>query len=116
MPKSKRAPRELNQDPVSFRWARKKSGLTQTALAARSGVSRTLIVEIEAGTRNATDENLIKLAEAMNCPVVVLERKREPQTTPAADVDVPTPMRNAERAEPRDVPEVHSASPVERSA
>lgn len=86
-----------------MRWARKKSGLTQTQLAERAGMSRTLVVEIEGGTRNATDENLIKLAEAMNCPVVVLERKRE--AAPATETgpgDV-RPVRHQERAEPQEV-------------
>ncbi|TDD77703.1 helix-turn-helix transcriptional regulator [Actinomadura rubrisoli] len=85
MPNPERAPARLNHEPDAVRWARKKSGLTQTALAQRAGLSRTLIVEIEAGTRNATDENLIKLARAMNCPVVALERKRVPEATPTAD-------------------------------
>lgn len=73
----RRAPTRLNHEPEAVRWAREKAGLTQTQLAKRAGLARTLVVEIEAGTRNATPANLLKLAEALNCPVVVLERKRE---------------------------------------
>ncbi|WP_328914634.1 MULTISPECIES: helix-turn-helix domain-containing protein [unclassified Streptomyces] len=56
-------------------WAREKSGLTKRALAERVGVSEQLIGEIESGWRNATPANLVKIAEALNCPVVALERK-----------------------------------------
>lgn len=119
MPNPNRAPARLNQEPSAVRWARKKSGLTQTQLAERAGLARTLVVEIEGGTRSATDENLIKLAEAMNCPVVVLERKREPEagTSPASRV---RPVRHEERADEHgadenEVPELRGAA-VGRSA
>lgn len=59
-------------------YARQKAGLTKTALAKRIGRSLSLVSEIEAGSRNATPEVLQLLAEALNCPIVVLERKREP--------------------------------------
>jgi hypothetical protein len=32
--------------------------------------------EIESGWRSATPSNLLKIAVALNCPVLVLERKR----------------------------------------
>jgi hypothetical protein len=32
--------------------------------------------EIESGWRSATPANLMKIADALNCPVVMLERKR----------------------------------------
>ena len=54
-----------------------QAGLTKTQLAMACGVSLSLISEIEAGTRNATPAMIIKLAEALNCPRVVLERKRD---------------------------------------
>lgn len=57
-------------------YARQQAGLTRTALARRCDVSLSLISEIEGGTRNATPAMLNKLAEALNCPRVVLERKR----------------------------------------
>lgn len=78
MSKSERAPsRRLLHSPDAVRWARERSGLTQTQLAERAGLGRTLVVELEAGTRNCTPANLLKLAEALNCPVVVIEAKRE---------------------------------------
>jgi len=116
MPNPKRAPARLNQEPSAVRWARKRSGLTQTQLAERAGVSRTLVVEIEGGTRSATDGNLIKLAEAMNCPVVVLERKRESEAAPAPVSPVlGSGLRSAERTESRDVPEMRSEAVATQS-
>lgn len=56
-------------------WARKQAGLTKTAVAQALGVSLSLISEIEAGTRNATPENINRLAGVFNCPRVVLENK-----------------------------------------
>ncbi len=38
--------------------------------------------EIESGWRSATPANLLKFADALNCPLVSLERKR-PQPTQA---------------------------------
>jgi transcriptional regulator with XRE-family HTH domain len=48
----------------------------KTQLAAACDVSVSLISEIESGTRNATPTMIGKLAAALNCPQVVLERKR----------------------------------------
>ena len=57
-------------------YARVQAGLTKTQVAKACRVSVSLISEIEAGTRNATPAMIIKLAKALNCPRVVLERKR----------------------------------------
>lgn len=76
----RRAPARLHHSPEAVRWAREMAGLTQTQLAERAGLARTLIVEIEGGTRSATPPNLCKIAEALNCPRVVLEAKREVTT------------------------------------
>jgi transcriptional regulator with XRE-family HTH domain len=67
----------LDHEPIAITYARKQAGLTKTALAEMCGVSLSLISEIESGTRNATPAMLNKLAEALNCPRVVLERKRD---------------------------------------
>lgn len=77
----------LDHEPEAVTWARKKAGLTKTALAKRLGVSLSLISQIESGDRNATPAMLPRLAEALNCPVVVLERKREVarESQPAPD-------------------------------
>jgi transcriptional regulator with XRE-family HTH domain len=66
----------LDHEPDAVVYAREKAGLTRTALAGRLGVSLSLISQIESGDRNATPAMLLRLAEALNCPVVVLERKR----------------------------------------
>ena len=67
----------LDHEPAAVTWARERSGLTKTQLAERAGVSLSLISEIEKGTRNATPPLLLKIAEALNCPVVFLERRRD---------------------------------------
>lgn len=66
----------LDHEPGAVEWALGKSGLTKTELAERAGISLSLVSEILKGTRNARPPVLLKLAEALNCPVVFLERKR----------------------------------------
>lgn len=68
-------PRVLDHEPEAVTWARKKAGLTKRDLARAVGVSEQLMGEIESGWRNATPANLRKIADALNCPLVVLERK-----------------------------------------
>ena len=75
-PRGRTRPRVLDHEPEAVTWARKKAGLTKRALARTIGVSEQLIGEIESGWRNATPANLRKIADALNCPLVVLERKR----------------------------------------
>jgi len=69
--------RPLDHEPHAVTYAREQARLTKTQLAAACGVSLSLISEIESGTRNATPATLTKLASALNCPRVVLERKRD---------------------------------------
>jgi transcriptional regulator with XRE-family HTH domain len=76
MPERK-VPRKLNHEPEAVTWAREKSGLTRQEVAALLECAPSLITEIEQGTRNLTPARLLKLAEILNCPVVVLERKRQ---------------------------------------
>jgi transcriptional regulator with XRE-family HTH domain len=66
----------LDHEPEAVEYARRKAGLSKTDLAKRVGVSLALISQIESGVSNATPAMILKLAEALNCPVVVLERKR----------------------------------------
>lgn len=105
----------LDHEPKAVTYAREQAGLTQQQLADRCKVSRSLITEIELGTRNATPAMIRKLAAALNCPRVILERKREPKATPSGDVDVPD-LQRAERAVPDDLPKRVAAPEVERSA
>ncbi len=74
-PRPRARPRRLCQEPEAVTWARERAGLTKRALATRVGISEQLMGDIESGRRNATPANLIKIAEALNCPIVVLERK-----------------------------------------
>jgi transcriptional regulator with XRE-family HTH domain len=66
----------LDHEPEAVTWAREQAGLTRAQVAAMLGVSAGLISEIEKGTRNAPPARIKQLAEALNCPRVVLERKR----------------------------------------
>lgn len=108
----RRQKQPLDHEPEAVKYARSQSGLTQQQLADLCGVSKSLITEIENGTRNATAPMLNKLAYALNCPRVVLERKREPTTAEAASSRVPE-LRDEERTDPVDVQTVR---PVEREA
>ncbi|THA50830.1 helix-turn-helix transcriptional regulator [Streptomyces sp. A1136] len=74
--KRRRKGAPFNHAPEAVTYAREKAGLTKRALAAKCGISEQLMGDIEAGRRNATPENLLKFAAALNCPVVVLEAKR----------------------------------------
>lgn len=75
-PRTRTRPRRLHQEPEAVTWARQKCGLTKRALADLVGISEQLMGEIESGWRSATPANLAKIAMALNCPIVVLERKR----------------------------------------
>jgi DNA-binding XRE family transcriptional regulator len=70
----------LDHEPQAVTYARIQAGLTKTALANACGVSLSLISEIESGTRNATPAMILRLAQVLNCPRVVLERKRKVTT------------------------------------
>lgn len=55
-------------------------GLTQEALALRSGISRNVLIDVEHGRRGLLYERLFDLAEALEVPVTALLQER-----PAAD-------------------------------
>ena len=67
----------LNQDPKAVRWALAASRMNQEQLRQRTGISASLINEILSGKRNATPEKLGLIADALNCPVSVLEAKKD---------------------------------------
>lgn len=82
MPNAPTQPRKppkdpLDHEPEAVTWAREMAGLTKTALAERIGKSLSLVSEIESGTRNATPEVLRLIADALNCPIVAIQRKRD---------------------------------------
>lgn len=72
----------LNHEPQAMAWAVRKSGYTQAQLldaliATGSPVSKGQLSEIIKGTRNCQQPLLEAIAKVLNCPVVVLERKRD---------------------------------------
>ena len=81
----KRAKQPLDHEPEAVEYARRKAGLSMTELAQRLDVSLSLISQIESGDRNATPSMLLRLADALNCPVVVLESKRCVQAATGSD-------------------------------
>ena len=48
---------------------RVEAGLSQSALAARSGIGRTAITRIESGTRQGPPETIRAIADALGCTV-----------------------------------------------
>lgn len=64
-----------------LRAARESKGLTQAQAASELGVSRPLLIAIEKGTRDASPEEIVKLAEIYGKPVSELLR---PSAPPAA--------------------------------
>jgi DNA-binding XRE family transcriptional regulator len=52
-----------------FRVYREYRGLTQTALAASSGVNRVQIADIEAGRKSGSIDTIRKLADALNVAI-----------------------------------------------
>ena len=72
----RRRPRKLHHEPSAVTWAREKAGPTKRALAEQVGISPQSMGEIESGRRSATPGRPGRIAEVLNRPVVVLERKR----------------------------------------
>lgn len=66
----------LDHEPEGVAYALRQSGLTQKDFAEKLGKSQSLISEILKGTRNATPALIGDMARVLNCPRVVLERKR----------------------------------------
>lgn len=107
---TRRPPKDpLDHSPAAVLAARLDADLTQQEVADACGVSRSLIAEIELGTRNATPAMIAKLAALYSRPVTHLEREREPETAQAADVAVQE-LPGDERAVPDDVPELRELS------
>ena len=55
---------------------REKRGLTQTELAERSGVPQSEISRIERGYVHPTERTLVRLADALDADLVLVERDR----------------------------------------
>lgn len=56
----------------NLRELRLERGLTQEALALRSGVTRNVLIDIEQGRRGLLYERLFDIAEALEAPVAAL--------------------------------------------
>jgi transcriptional regulator with XRE-family HTH domain len=54
---------------IAIRQARLKLEISQEELAARAGMHRTYIAQVEAGKRNVAIDNLEKLADAVGIPL-----------------------------------------------
>jgi transcriptional regulator with XRE-family HTH domain len=59
----------MRQRSGAIKTARERNHLSKAELARRIGISRSLMTEMEAGTRNATEDNLQKLATELDCPI-----------------------------------------------
>jgi transcriptional regulator with XRE-family HTH domain len=66
--------RDLILSQIGLRITRRRQilGITQSELAARSGITRTSISFIEGGNQNLTIDTLCKLANALGTTVVEL--------------------------------------------
>lgn len=80
-PRSK-AKHPSDHEPEAVAYARQQAGFTKAELARRLGISPALLSMIENGTRNAGHALMRRMAAELNCPKVVLERKREPERAP----------------------------------
>lgn len=72
----------LNHEPAALSYAITKAGMSQAQVIAALAdmghqVSKGQMSEIVKGTRNCQQPLLEALARVLNCPLVVLERKRE---------------------------------------
>lgn len=61
-----------------IRALRREKGLTQEALALTSGVTRNVLIDVEAGKRGLLYERLFDLAEALDVPVECLVADSSP--------------------------------------
>lgn len=65
--------RPINHDPEAVRSAREARGWSQRRLAQELGKSRSLVCEIEAGTRNANPDLLRQIARLLGVAPMRLE-------------------------------------------
>ena len=71
----------LDHEPGAVTWARTRAKLTRTQLAAETGVSLSLISEIEKGTRNAQPALIEAIARVCGCePDELKNRSGQPGT------------------------------------
>jgi transcriptional regulator with XRE-family HTH domain len=112
-------PKQLNQDPARVKSARENTRpkLSQAAVSRHLGISRSLVCEIEGGTRNASPDVLRGMARLYKVPVRTLRAggMDEPGGTAEASADVDlSDLRGGERAEQDNLPQQRRS--VEASA
>jgi transcriptional regulator with XRE-family HTH domain len=73
----------LDHAPEGVTYAREQAGMTKRALAEALHISEQLMCDIEAGRRNAGPELLERMAERLDCPLVILQAKPTPETESA---------------------------------
>lgn len=77
MPRSQNRPKRLlHQEPAAVAQARNARNITQAALAEAVGLRVQSIAGFEAGRRSAHPDVLARIAQALTCPVELLERRR----------------------------------------
>lgn len=67
----------LDHSPHGLKYALSNSGKTAPEVADELGISKGFFYELLRGTRNAKPTLLLRIAEVLNCPLVVIEAKRD---------------------------------------
>lgn len=63
-------------DPVALVVLREKDRASKTQLAKKAGISLGYLADLESGRRKGNPEVIGKLADALNVPTSMLERRR----------------------------------------
>ena len=71
---------------TNLRYLRKCKGLSQEALAERSGLHRTYIGSIERCERNVSIDNIERLAIALECDIPELLTRKSSDATPSGQI------------------------------
>lgn len=79
---------ELHRRTVgeNIRAQRLARGLTQEALALRSGVTRNVLIDVESGRRGLLYERLFDIAYALELPVTALLEVGSASSNPSAEI------------------------------
>lgn len=73
-----RPPVTTEIDPIALVVLREKDGHTKTSLAAKAEMSLGYLADLESGRRKGNPAVIKRLAAALNVPVSMLEKRREP--------------------------------------
>jgi transcriptional regulator with XRE-family HTH domain len=78
-----RPPSPIEIDPVALTVLREKDGHSKSSLAAKANMSLGYLSDLESGRRKGNPEVIGKLADALNVPRSLLEKKRDGEQVPA---------------------------------